>query len=318
MSKRIWNFVKAFRNKFMEVGIFKESAALTFVTVLGFVPFVIFILFFLPELPFLKPGAKFQDFLLSVFLPGSAEQISSYLQEIVSRKIPFNLFNFIVLLITSFSLFKIINDSFDNILNVHETRKQDFLSNFIKFLGMTIFGGLLILILFSATSISVVSKFIQIPFLQGITLYVTPLLLLFIIFSLGFFFIPTIKIRSRSIFIGSAISSIIWIIFKSFFNWYIINLTNMQLIFGVLASIPILLFWIYANWIIIFSGVIFVSILENRHHITAKNTVSNKLILTVEKEVADEVIQSKAITLNGKELKNILQEVLKEEEKTEE
>jgi membrane protein len=314
MNKKLLKFIKDFRIKFTEVGILKESAALTFVTVLGFVPFVIFILFFLPELPFMQPGAKFQDFLLSVFLPGSAEQITSYIQEIVNRKIPFNLFNFIVLLITSFSLFKIINDSFDNILNVHETRKQDFLSNFIKFLGMTIFGGLLLLILFSATSVSVVAKFITIPFLPGISLYFTPLLLLFIIFSLGFFFIPTIKVSKRSIFIGSAVSAIVWIIFKSFFNWYIINLTNMQLIFGVLASIPILLFWIYANWIIIFSGVILVSILENRHHIPGKAGMkNNKLKITVEKEIEDEVIQSKSATLNGDELKTILQEVLKEE-----
>jgi len=314
MNKKLIDFIKAFRIKFTEVGIFKESAALTFVTVLGFVPFIIFILFFLPELPFLKPGAKFQDFLLSVFLPGSAEQISSYLQEIVSRKIPFNLFNFIVLLITSFSLFKIINDSFDNILNVHETRKQDFLSNFIKFLGMTIFGGLLLLILFSTTSVSVVSRFISIPFLHGLSLYFTPFLLLFIIFSLGFFFIPTIKIRKQSIFIGSASSAIIWIIFKAFFNWYIINLTNMQLIFGVLASIPILLFWIYANWIIIFSGVILVSILENRHQVIAKDRRGNKkLVVTIEKDIEDEVIQSKTITLNTKELKSILQDVLKED-----
>ncbi|MBN1327235.1 MAG: YihY/virulence factor BrkB family protein, partial [Candidatus Cloacimonetes bacterium] len=161
MSKKIIKFIKDFVFKFQQEGIFKESAALTFVTLLGFVPFMIFIFFLLPELPFLKIQNQFKDLLISIFLPSSAEQISAYITQIINKKISFNLFNFVILIITSFSLFKIINDSFDNILNVHELRKQDFLTNFVKFLGMTIFGGLLILILLSATSIPLVTKFVS-------------------------------------------------------------------------------------------------------------------------------------------------------------
>lgn len=265
MNKRISLFFRSFIRKFNEESIFKESAALTFVTVLGFIPFVIFILFLLPELPFLKIETQIQELIISIFVPSSAEQISEYISNIINQKIPFNLFNFIILLITSYSLFKIINDSFDNILNVHELRKKGFLTNFVKFLGMTIFGGLSILLLLAAASIPVVSHFIEFPLLQRLSLYFTPFMLLFIIYTLGFSLIPTIKVNRRSIFLGSAVSAIVWIIFKSLFNWYIAHLTNIELIFGVLASVPIFLFWIYANWIIILSGVIIVSILERRH-----------------------------------------------------
>ena len=132
-SKKIFVFIKAFRKKFNEVGIYKESAALTFVTLLGFIPFIIFLLFFLPELPFLKMGSKFGSILETIFIPESAQQIAQYISEIANQKISFNLFSFTVLLVTSYSLFKIINSSFDDILNVHETRKRGILYNFVKF-----------------------------------------------------------------------------------------------------------------------------------------------------------------------------------------
>ncbi|HHE37327.1 MAG TPA: hypothetical protein ENL20_02000, partial [Candidatus Cloacimonetes bacterium] len=90
MNKGLITFFKAFKKKYEEEGIFKESAALTFITLLGFVPFIIFLLFFLPELPFLKLQSHFKELLISIFLPDSAEQISEFVTQIASKKIPFN------------------------------------------------------------------------------------------------------------------------------------------------------------------------------------------------------------------------------------
>ncbi len=320
MNNKFIIFLKVFWKKFREEGVFKESAALTFVTLLGFVPFIIFILFFIPELPFLKSGTSFKDVLISVFVPSSADQIYNYILQITNSKIPFNFFNFIVLLITSYSLFKIINDSFDNILNAHEIHKKSFFSDIIKFFGMSIFGSLLILILLSATSFPIVHKFYDIPILQGISLYLTPFILLFIIFTLGFIYIPSVKISTRSIAIGAAISSGIWIFFKAFFNFYIIHLTNIQVIFGVLASVPIFLFWIYANWIIILGGVIIVSILEKRHIKNLADRKDKQLVrITFEKIInASKREEISSTTLNAEKVKQIISEIVNEQTDKEE
>jgi len=322
MSKKLIGFVKAFWTKFSHEGIPKESAALTFVTILGFVPFLIFLLFLLPELPFLQIETQLKDIVISIFVPESADQITEYISQFVNQKIPFNLFSFLILLVTSFSLFKIINDSFDNILNVHELRKKGVIANIIKFFGMTVFGGLLLLILFSATSIPIVNIFVEFPFLQKMSLFFTPMVLLFIIFTLGFSLIPTIKIRKRSIFYGSAFSTIVWILFKSLFNWYIATLTNIELIFGVLASVPIFLFWIYANWIIMLSGVVIVSILENRH-ISRPAIYEEKPKIKITFEKIDENNEYDSIcstSIKPEELKEILGKLVEpnEEEETEE
>ena len=175
---------------------------------------------------------------------------------------------------------------------------------------MTIFGSLLILLLLSATSLPLVSKITDLPILQGLSLYVTPFILLFIIFLLGFNFIPSIKIDNRSVLLGAALSAAIWILFKSFFNWYIINLTNTKLIFGVLASVPIFLFWIYFNWIIILSGVIIVSILEKRHiKEIPPEQEKTKIRITFEKYINKDKLNEISTTINEKDLKDILKEL---------
>ena len=308
-------FVHTFWKKFNHERVFSLSASLAYVTILGFIPFIIFLLNFLPELKFLHMEQNIQEIVKTIFVPDSAEQIFSYITTITSKSISFNLFSFIVLLLTSYSLFKIINDTFDNILNVHENRKKDIISNLTKFFGMSIFGSLLILILLSATSLPLISKFISLPFLQNISLYLSPFVILLIIFSLGFFLIPTTRLRKRSILLGAGISSFVWIVFKSVFNWYIITFTNIELIFGVLASIPIFLFWIYSNWIIILSGLIIVSILENRH-IADDDAQLNKsrIRVTFEKVIDNDTLEHISDNvLNLKDLKNILGNVLSED-----
>ena len=313
---KIIGFFKIFWKKYNDDKIFKESAALTYVTLLGFIPFIIFLVFFLPELPFLHLETQISEFTKSIFVPESAEVIFDYITQVTSKRIPFNLISFIILLFTSYSLFQIINSTFDNILNARETKSKNFLTEITRFFGMTIFGSLLILVLLSAISLPIVSKFLNISILQRLSLYLSPFFILTLIFSLGFFYIPTVEVKKRSILIGAAISATTWILFKSFFNWYISTLTNIELIFGVLGAIPIFLIWIYANWVILLSGIIIVSILEKRHIrvdpvLQDHETIKVSIEATVNKDTISKRFPHK---LKKKDLRKILSDVLNEPE----
>lgn len=305
-------FLKIFLKKYNEDKIFKESAALTYVTLLGFIPFIIFLLFFLPDLSFMKTEEQISKLALSIFVPESAEMIFDYIAQIASKRTPFNLISFFILIFTSYSLFQIINSSFDRILNAREIKSKNFLTEIIRFFGMTIFGSVIILALLSAISLPIASKYFKLPFLQYLSLYFTPFLILFIIFTLGFFYIPTVKVKKRSIVIGAAVSAAVWILFKSFFNWYIATLTNIELIFGVLGAIPIFLIWTYTNWIIMLSGVVIVSILEGRHLRPESLSYDHeRLKISIERTLPISSKHRRVKTkLNRNDLKEILQELL--------
>ncbi len=89
-------------------------------------------------MPFLKLESHIGDVIKNIFVPESANQIFEHISELAQRKISFNLFSFIILLFTSYSLFKIINDTFDHILVAKEEGKRGFLSDMVKFIGMTV------------------------------------------------------------------------------------------------------------------------------------------------------------------------------------
>jgi len=86
----------------------------------------------------------------------------------------------------------------------------------------------------------------------------------------------------------------------------------LQLIYGVLASVPILLIWIFINWTIILSGVVFVSIYENRY-IESKSIKEDKSIV-ISIEIRGEKIPKmlKSEKISKKDIKNIIKEVLDE------
>jgi len=93
------SYLKMFGKKFTQDRVLNQSASLTFITLLGFIPFLIFLFFLIPELPFAS-GESLENFLISVFVPTSAQQIGDYITQITTQKIPFNLFSFLLLIFT--------------------------------------------------------------------------------------------------------------------------------------------------------------------------------------------------------------------------
>jgi len=306
----IFHYINVFREVYLKHKIFKESAAMTFVTLMGFIPFSMFILMFLPELSFIE-NSQIKDVIIRTFLPSSAEKVITYINHLTEWKTSFGLMNFILLFITSFGLFRLINDTFDRILNVHELRKKDLIFNLMRFFGMILFGGFIILIIFSSASLPVFTKLLDIYFLRLLNTYIIPFLLLFMLILLIYLFIPTIRVKRRSIAISAIISSSVWMFAKMFFNWYIRNLTDMELFYGVMSSIPIFLMWVYFNWTIVLSGIIILAIIENRHlkEKEVKKEIRT-LKLTLERQVDGEVCNVQSTILDNEELEKVLRRLL--------
>lgn len=254
--------VKGIHSKVMHDEIFKEAAALTFITVLSFIPFMMLIVFLIPDLPGFEIREAIQQLLVSVLLPESVEAVSEHVSTILDQRAPSNIFNVVLLVFTSFALFKFINGTFDKILHARDLPSNKLIYKVSKFAGMILFGFIFTFILFSSASVTLLTRLLDLPILRNISFILIPFLIFFIVNSFIYFFATTRKLKARSIFKGSVLASIIWIIAKSGFDVYIDNLTNMEVVFGVIATIPIFLFWIYLNWIIILLGVVIIAFLE--------------------------------------------------------
>ncbi len=313
--RSVSRFLSIFKRVFDERSIYKESAALTFVTIMGFLPFVTFIIYMIPKTSLIGENSALKQMLLSVFVPDSAEQVSIYMEQLINRQLSLNLISILMIFITSFSLFRIINDTFDRILNVHEIKEKGLIKNLLKFFGMILFGFFILLLIFSSPALSLLSNIMDKPYLNIIANYFIPFLMLFFIILLVFIFVPTIRIRNKSSVIGAAISAVLWIIVKNFYSWYVSNVLSMKLIWGFLSSIPVMIMWIYFNWMIIMSGFIIVAILENRHNSPdKKKIVSDTLTITLHRcvEGSDE---EEVSDIPENDLRSIIREIVNEGKK---
>jgi membrane protein len=257
-------FLRKIYSKVQQDTVMKESAALTFVTVLSFIPFLMLIFFIVPDIPGLNIQENLQEVFLSVLLPDSVEAGTTYVSEILDQRIPSNIFNVILLIITSFSLFRVINGTFDRILNVKESESKSIIYKIAKFIAMIFFGFIFVLVIFSSTSASLISQVFNLPFIQRISFLIIPFMMFFLVNLFIYFFASTVKVKTSSLLIGSSVAAFIWIIVKIGFDFYIANLTNMEVVYGVIATLPIFLFWIYLNWFIILLGVVIIAVIEKK------------------------------------------------------
>lgn len=260
---KVWDFIKLFYKRITNDGVLKESASLTYITLLGFVPFITFVLMIAPDLPFLNVKEKIRDILAANMVPGSASAIMGYLDDFVKNRTAFNIMSFVILIVSSYSLFRNIRNAFDRILNVRMGNSQDLISQMIKFLGTLIFGFIIMVVLFSASSLPVISLVFNLPILKQIS-YFLPFVVQFLGISLLYSLIPTIRVGRKAVMQGAFWTSVVWALVKNLFDIYIYNLTSIQAVYGVMSALPIFLTWIYFNWVIIMGGIVLVSVLDSK------------------------------------------------------
>jgi membrane protein len=102
------------------------------------------------------------------------------------------------------------------------------------------------------------SRFFTFPnaFLELWTIlrYAVPIMLMFLMFSLLYVFVPCCSIRFKEALPGSIFSTVGWIVISLLFSFYVSNFANYTRVYGSIGGVIILLIWIYISCIIILLG----------------------------------------------------------------
>jgi YihY family inner membrane protein len=317
--KKLWadlsNFVRSFYQIFNKERILREAGALTYITIMGFVPVVVFLIFLAPTLPFLDLKNKIFAIISENLIPSVALQVQNIIQNMLETKAGFNIINFIVIAIASYSLFIVIRDSFDRILKLEFRTKPGLLSQIIKFLGTLILGLLIMIVLLSTSSLPVISGILKLPVFKWFS-YLVPFVMQFIILLLLYSLMPSVSVKTTSLVRGAFWATIIWSIARGGFDFYIYNLTTYPERYGAVSALPIFLLWIYVNWVIIMSGMVMVSVYERRRN-NKETLESPQQMLRVTVEMYSDSKLNKRIEklLAPDKLKDIVYRLDKDEDK---
>ena len=93
--------------------------------------------------------------------------------------------------------------------------------------------------------------------LQSLTFRYSATIVLILAVGLVYYFIPNAKTRFRDVWVGAALTGLLWRLAFDGFSWYIAHSGQLTLIHGSIAAVVVFLLWIYVSSVILMYGVEF-------------------------------------------------------------
>jgi membrane protein len=235
-----------------------RASSLAFTTILSMVPF------FALTFAVLK-GFGVQNRLEPFIL----EQVAAGSQEVVSRVVSYinntnmaslGTFGLLTLIVTVISLLGSVEEAFNVIWGVKETRPLK--RKFSDYLSVVISGPVL---LFTATSLTtslhsqdLVKWLLANAYIGDLLLQIlqlAPYVSIWIAMVFLYIFIPNTQVRFRSALVGGVLAGTVWQLAQWGYIHFQVGVAKYNAIYGTLAVLPVFMVWIYASWVIVLLGV---------------------------------------------------------------
>ena len=209
---------------------------------------------------FFLPSVNLQNELLSFVgnnLPGVTDILKQNIAGIIRLRGILGVLSIVVLLWSGSTMFSAVSLAINRAWGIRRARPF-YIRKAIE-LGMAFGTGILFLLSLGASAI--ISVLSRVPNLTTADLTIVNLgsrlvafLLILSIFLLLYKLIPNTKTHWRHIWPGALLATILFEIARTLFVFYLENFTNYQLIYGSIASIIVLLVWIYYSAFIMILG----------------------------------------------------------------
>jgi membrane protein len=288
-ARQVWLLFKEAYQEYAEDKVPRLGAALAFYTILSLVPLLIIAIaiagaVFGPEAAQGEIVRQFDD------LVGhqGAELINSLIDSVRPSVSGLTALGVITLIIGALGVFSQLQDALDTIWEV--TPKpgrgwRDLLENRLIAFAMVLGAGFLLLVsLVLSASLAFLDRYL-INLLPGWGLILRILnlglsfLLPFGLFALMFRFLPDAKIAWTDVWLGAALTAMLFVIGKSVIGLYLGN-APITSIHGAAGSFVILLVWIYYSAQILFFGAEFTQVYMKHHGSGRVRPTENALPLT--------------------------------------
>ena len=233
------------------------AASLAYATLLGLIPLTVLV-YKIFSSAFVEPEwqIKVQEFVFNSLSPATAEQVRQYLFDTAIKAGGINLIGLLMLLISVVIMMYTIDSALNSIWKIHKPRYL--LRRFLVYLAVLVFGPLTI-----AFSIFVSTYFASLPLIadimgntvdEKVILKWLPFVVTWLAFTMLYRWVPDCEVKWQHAFAGGTIAACLFEIAKGGFALYVSYFPTYELLYGALASIPLLLIWIYLTWLTVLIG----------------------------------------------------------------
>ncbi|QUM86974.1 MULTISPECIES: virulence factor BrkB family protein [unclassified Moritella] len=233
-----------------------NASALAYTTLLSLVPLITVVFSVMSAFPIFESWQQsVEAFLYTNLVPHATGTIQEYLQDFVANTGKMTSIGSGALFMVALLLINTIDKHINHIWRC-KIERSFFLSFAVYWLILT-FGPL-----FIAISLGISSYLLSLSFVSDVTevtgivslLKLVPALLGTLGLFVMYVVIPHRHVPLLYAFIGASISALLFEGIKRIFTWYLVQFPSYEVIYGALATIPILLVWIYLCWLIVLLG----------------------------------------------------------------
>ncbi len=233
----------------------RESAALAYYATFSLFPLLILLIIVIGT--WLGPAAARNqiDGVLRVFLPAStANFLQDSIAETLNQRGSFGAVAGISLLWSSLGFFSSLSSALSR--TFRDEKGYNTWSGRLIGLGMMVALGVLLAASLATTLVFNLLDLIIFGSLSWLTAtsLVVPFSLSVAIFAFLYRFIPRRRVRWDAIWVAALLGGSAWEIAKRLFTWYLDNLASYSLVYGSVATMIVLMFWVYLTGIIILLG----------------------------------------------------------------
>jgi membrane protein len=239
------------------------ASSIAYYALLSLFPFLLLALSVVGQVS--SAGADRAEILQFVFryFPRQFDFIRAQLEALGASSVRLGVAGFVVIVWAAMGVFGAITTAVNNAWGVE--RHPSYLRHkLVSFLMLATAGVLMAAALVIASAASVVQatwfavvidRLPGLLVLEGLAIRSSSLLLFIFVVGLLFYFVPNAKVRFRDVWVGAALTGILWQGALSVFSWYVRDLSRFRMIHGSISAVVVFLIWIYISSMILLFGV---------------------------------------------------------------
>ncbi|MDR9892073.1 virulence factor BrkB family protein [Pseudenterobacter timonensis] len=227
---------------------------LAYVSLLSLVPLVAVIFALFAAFPmFTEVSLQLRHFVFANFMPATGDIIQRYIEQFVANSSKMTAVGACGLIVTALLLMYAIDSALNTIWRSKKTRPKVY--SFAVYWMILTLGPLL-----AGASLAISSYLLSLRWASELNtvidnvLRLFPLILSWLTFWLLYSVVPTTRVPNRDAVVGALVAAMLFELGKKGFALYITMFPSYQLIYGVLAVVPILFVWVYWTWCIVLLG----------------------------------------------------------------
>lgn len=242
-----------------------HAASIAYYALLSFFPFLLLVFSLLGSITDNQEDRIAVLTFVFRYFPTQLDFVGQQLEAMNKTSVQLGVAGALALLWASLGVFGAITSAVNEAWGV-ERQRSFWKHRLVSFLMLVAAGGVMIVALLLVGAVEVaqgssfgimLARFEWLAVLRTLTLDYLATLLLIVAIGLVFYFIPNAKTRFRDVWVGAALTGVLWRLAFAGFAWYIARNKSLTLIHGSIAAVVVFLLWVYVSSVILMYGVEF-------------------------------------------------------------